>query len=83
MEFIPNSAFRIRATRHYSEPLLFVLSGVNPARSANRQAFPSSPYQAILHGLLDRQIVRISFRVSTNTHRAPLRGLSDARAFTS
>src|SRR5271166_5682465 len=54
-----------------------------PGRAANRQAFPSSPYQAILHGLLDRQIERISFRVSTNTHRAPLRGLSDARAFTS
>src|SRR5271165_481634 len=53
-----------------------------PGRAANRQAFPSSPYQAILHGLLDRQIERISFRGSTNTHRAPLRGLSDARAFT-
>src|SRR5271157_2494660 len=54
-----------------------------PGRSANRQAFPSSPYQAILHGLQDRQIERISFRVSTNTHRAPPCGLSDARAFTS
>ena len=54
-----------------------------PGRTANRQAFPSSPYPAISHSLQDRQIERISFRVSTNTHRAPLRGLSEARAFTS
>jgi len=80
---IPHSAFRIRATRHYSEPRAVRSIRGEPSRSANRQAFPSSPYQAILHGLLDRQIERISFRVSTNTHRAPLRGLSDARAFTS
>ena len=54
-----------------------------PGRSANRQAFPSSPYPANSHGLQHRQIERISFRASTNTHRAPPRGLSDARAFTS
>ena len=57
--------------------------GGEPGRSANRQAFPSSPYPAISHSLLDRQIERISFRVSTNTRRAPPCGLSDARAFTS
>src|SRR5271157_818145 len=54
-----------------------------PGRSANRQAFPSSPYPANSHGLQHRQIERISFRASTNTHRAPPCGLSDARAFTS
>ena len=41
-----------------------------PRRSANRQAFPSSPYQAILHGLQDRQIERISFRCQ-RAHTAP------------
>jgi len=54
----------------------------DPGRSASRQAFPISPYPAISHGLQDRQIERISFRVSTNTHRAPPCGLSDARACT-
>ena len=73
------------ATRH--SPLFQAVSVRSirgePGRSANRQAFPSSPYPAISHSLQDRQIERISFRVSTNTHRAPLRGLSEARAFTS
>jgi hypothetical protein len=73
------------ATRH--SPLFQAVSVRSiwgePGRTANRQAFPSSPYPAISHSLQDRQIERISFRVSTNTHRAPLRGLSEARAFTS
>ena len=58
------------ATRH--SPLFQAVSVRSirgePGRSANRQAFPSSPYPAISHGLQDRQIERISFRVSTNTH---------------
>src|SRR5208337_2802295 len=73
------------ATRH--SPLFQAVSVRSiwgePGRTANRQAFPNSPYPAISHSLQDRQIERISFRVSTNTHRAPLRGLSEARAFTS
>ena len=72
-------------TRH--SPLFQAVSARSiwgePDRTANHQAFPSSPYPAISHSLQDRQIERISFRVSTNTHRAPLRGLSNARAFTS
>ena len=73
------------ATRH--SPLFQAVSVRSiwgePGRTANRQAFPNSPYPAISLSLQDRQIERISFRVSTNTHRAPLRGLSEARAFTS
>ena len=60
------------ATRH--SPLFQAVSVRSiwgePGRTANRQAFPSSPYPAISHSLQDRQIERISFRVSTNTHRA-------------
>src|SRR5271157_3877311 len=40
---IPHSAFRIRATRHYSEPLLFVPSGVNPADLRTVRLFPARP----------------------------------------
>ena len=40
---IPHSAFRIRATRHYSEPLLFVPSGVNSAALRTVRLFPVRP----------------------------------------
>ena len=74
------------ATRH--SPLFQAVSVRSirgePGLRANRQAFPSSLYQAILHGLLDRQIERIGFRVSTNTHPpVPRRGLGQARAYSS
>ncbi len=74
-----------RATRHSALLRAVAVRSIRgePGRSANRQAFPSPPYPAFLQGLQDRQIERISFRVSTNTLRAPPCGLSDAWAFTS
>ena len=86
-EALPSLARRVRMS-FFGARVIFQAVSVRsiwgePGRTANRQAFPSSPYPAISHSLQDRQIERISFRVSTNTHRAPLRGLSKARAFTS
>src|SRR5271165_3114492 len=41
-----------------------------PGRSANRQAFPSSPYPALSQDLRDPHIRQAGFRVSKTTHSA-------------
>ena len=71
------------ATRHYSKPFLFVPSGVNPAEL---RTVKLSPVRLIRLFRTACRIVRSSGSVSVcqRTHtRAPLRGLSKARAFTS
>ena len=70
------------ATRHYSEPLLFVPSGVNPAALRTVRLFPARPIRLFCTACWTVRSCR-SVSVCQRTHTAPLRGLSNARAFTS